>query len=103
MTSAPRSASDLSRSLSRHAETVCRHYLRAGRKEGRYWLVGDTSGTPGRSLYVRLAGPDYGKGAAGKWTDYVARRVMLRPGAGRLFCRGSAGSAQHNLRVRGIA
>lgn len=69
MTNTLRSASDLSRSLSRHAETVCRHYLRAGRKEGRYWLVGDTSGTPGRSLYVRLAGPDYGKGAAGKWTD----------------------------------
>lgn len=64
-----RSASDLSRALSRHAEAICRHYLRAGRKEGRYWLVGDTSGTPGRSLYVRLAGPDYGKGAAGKWTD----------------------------------
>ena len=25
--------------------------------------------TPGRSLYVRLSGPDYGPGAAGKWTD----------------------------------
>jgi hypothetical protein len=25
--------------------------------------------TPGRSLFVRLAGPDNGKGAAGKWTD----------------------------------
>jgi hypothetical protein len=25
--------------------------------------------TPGRSLYVRLTGPDYGPGAAGKWTD----------------------------------
>lgn len=69
MTHSSRSASDLSRALSRNAEAVCRHYLRAGRKEGRYWLVGDTSGTPGRSLYVRLAGPDYGKGAAGKWTD----------------------------------
>jgi hypothetical protein len=28
-----------------------------------------TSGTPGRSLFVRLTGPDSGKGAAGKWTD----------------------------------
>ena len=29
-----------------------------------------TSGTrPGRSLFVRLTGPDCGKGAAGKWTD----------------------------------
>ncbi len=25
--------------------------------------------TPGRSLYVRLRGPDAGRGAAGKWTD----------------------------------
>jgi phage/plasmid primase-like uncharacterized protein len=25
--------------------------------------------TPGRSLFVRLVGPDSGKGAAGKWTD----------------------------------
>jgi hypothetical protein len=63
------SASDLSRRLARHAEAVCRHYLRAGRKQGRYWLVGDIMGSPGRSLYVRLSGPDSGKGAAGKWTD----------------------------------
>ena len=63
------SAGELSRRLSRHAEAVCRHYLKAGRKEGRYWLVGDTSGASGRSLYVRLAGPDSGKGAAGHWTD----------------------------------
>ena len=27
------------------------------------------SNTPGRSLYVRLDGPDHGPGAAGKWTD----------------------------------
>ena len=63
------SAGELARRLSRHAEAVCRHYLKAGRKEGRYWLVGDTSGASGRSLYVRLAGPDSGKGAAGHWTD----------------------------------
>ncbi len=25
--------------------------------------------TPGHSMYVRLSGPEYGKGAAGKWTD----------------------------------
>jgi hypothetical protein len=41
------SASELSRRLARHAEAVCRHYLRAGRKQGRYWLVGDTMGSPG--------------------------------------------------------
>ncbi|HEV2605634.1 MAG TPA: toprim domain-containing protein [Microvirga sp.] len=65
----PDTASDLSRRLSREAETVCRHYLANGRREGRYWLVGDVDNTPGRSLFVRLTGPESGKGAAGKWTD----------------------------------
>jgi hypothetical protein len=62
-------ASDLSRALARNAEAVCRHYLGAGRREGRYWIAGDALGSPGRSLYVRLKGGDHGKGAAGKWTD----------------------------------
>lgn len=60
---------DLARRLARDAEAVCRHYLPHGRRHGRYWLVGDVTGAPGKSLYVRLAGPDYGPGAAGKWTD----------------------------------
>ena len=46
--------------------------------QGRYWLVGDVANTPGRSLFVRLKGPVSGKGAAGKWTEYVALLVMLR-------------------------
>lgn len=62
-------ASDLARTLARNAEAVCRHYLRDGRREGRYWIVGDVYGSPGRSLYVRLKGGEHGKGAAGKWTD----------------------------------
>ena len=65
----PDTASDLARRLARNAEAVCRHYLSNGRRHGRYWLVGDVSNAPGRSLYVRLLGPDCGKGAAGKWTD----------------------------------
>ena len=48
---------------------MCRHYLPNGRREGRHWLVGDVENAPGRSLFVRLAGPEFGKGAAGKWTD----------------------------------
>ena len=63
------SAAEFARRLAREAEAVCRHYLSSGRREGRYWLVGDAGNTPGRSLYVRLRGPDSGKGAAGKWTD----------------------------------
>ena len=99
----PDTASDLARRLARHAEAVCRHYLPAGRREGRYWLVGDIENSPGRSLFVRLRGPESGKGAAGKWTDYVAPRVMLRPRAGRRCCEGLAASPQHNLSPRGVA
>ena len=62
-------ASDLAQRLGRNAEAVCREYLANGRREGRYWLVGDVRNTPGRSMYVRLSGADSGKGAAGKWTD----------------------------------
>ncbi len=51
--------------LGDQAEAVCRHYLPHGRREGRWWIVGDLDDTPGRSLYVRLAPP----GTPGKWTD----------------------------------
>ncbi len=63
------SAAELAHHLAREAEAVCRHYLSNGRRQGRYWLVGDVQNTPGRSLFVRLTGPDAGRGAAGKWTD----------------------------------
>jgi Toprim domain len=62
-----RDASELARRLAREAEAVCRHYLSNGRREGRYWLVGDVENTPGRSLFVRLY--ESPKRPAGKWTD----------------------------------
>jgi hypothetical protein len=62
-------AAELAQHLARHAEDVCRYYLPKGRRNGRYWLTGDVHDTPGRSLYVRIAGPESGPGAAGKWTD----------------------------------
>src|SRR5215470_16602264 len=62
-------AAELAQRLARSAEAVCRYYLSNGHREGRYWIVGDVANTPGRSLFVRLYGPLYGKGAAGKWTD----------------------------------
>lgn len=62
-------AGELARRLAENAEGVCRRYLSNGRREGRYWLVGDARNTPGRSLYVRLSGGPEGRGAAGKWTD----------------------------------
>jgi hypothetical protein len=65
----PRDASELARRLARDAEAVCRHYLSKGRRQGHYWMVGDVRNTPGRSMFVRLSGPDSGPGAAGHWTD----------------------------------
>ena len=58
-------AADLAHRLARDAEAVCRHYLSNGRRHGRWWLVGDADNTPGRSLFVRLHGPERGRGAAG--------------------------------------
>lgn len=63
----PRDASELAHRLAREAEAVCRHYLSNGRREGRYWLIGDVRNTPGRSMFVRLK--ESPKGPAGKWTD----------------------------------
>jgi hypothetical protein len=58
------SASELANRLARDAEAVCRHYLSAGRRAGNYWIVGDTTNSKGKSLYVHLSGP-----RAGRWAD----------------------------------
>jgi len=97
----PDSASDLADRLANNAEAACRHYLSNGRRQGRWWTVGDVHNAPGRSMMVRLTGTD--RGRAGKWTDYVAPTVMLRLRAGRRCCEGSAASPQHNLSLRGVA
>jgi hypothetical protein len=97
----PRDASELAHRLAREAEAVCRHYLSNGKREGRYWLVGDVHNSPGRSMFVRLQ--DSQKGPAGKWTEYVASKIMLRrcdlaPSRRRL-----AASTQHNVSAREVA
>ena len=98
----PRDASDLAHRLARDAETVCRHYLSNGRREGRYWLVGDARNTPGRSMYVRLK--ESPKGPAGKWTEHVAAGVMLRRCDWALFRGRSPARRQHNVGTwRGIS
>jgi hypothetical protein len=63
--------SEVAHRLAQNAEAVCRHYLSNGRREGRTWRVGDVDNTPGRSMAVRLTGPESGPGAAGHWTDFV--------------------------------
>jgi hypothetical protein len=86
-------AGDLARRLARDAEAVCRHYLSNGQHCGHYWVAGDVMNTPGRSLYVRLQGPESGPGAAGKWSEHV----MLRSCDWALFRGRSEASRQHNL------
>jgi hypothetical protein len=90
-----RDASELAGRLAREAEAVCRHYLSNGKREGRYWLVGDVQNTPGRSLFVRLF--ESPKGPAGKWTEYVAPRVMLRRCDRAPSRRRLTASTQHNV------
>ncbi len=62
-------ASEVAEKLADRAEAVCRTYLPKGRKNGNYWMIGDATGAPGKSMHVRLRGPLAGKGAAGKWSD----------------------------------
>ena len=94
-------ASELAIRLGREAEAVCRHYLSSGHRAGRYWLVGDVQNTPGRSMFVRLTGPESGKGAAGKWSEHVAARVMLRGFDFPLLCSWLPPGAQHNISAGG--
>ena len=58
-------AADLAGRLAENAEVVCRHYLSNGRRQGRYWIVGDVVNTRGRSLYVRLHGSTLRPGRRG--------------------------------------
>ena len=44
-------ATEIAAALSARAEDVCRRYLPRGRRQGRYWTIGDTSGAKGRSLF----------------------------------------------------
>jgi hypothetical protein len=95
-------AADLAHRLARDAEAVCRHYLSSGRREGRYWLVGDVRNTPGHSLFVRLKGPESGKGAAGKWTDAATGDHgdlldVIREACGLAEFRDVANEARHFL------
>ncbi|KUM25563.1 DNA primase [Mesorhizobium loti] len=102
----PRDASELSRRLARHAEAVCRHYLSNGRRRGRYWTVGDVRNTPGRSMFVRLSGPESGPGAAGHWTDAASAEYgdlldIIRESCGLIDFRDVADEARRFLAMPG--
>jgi len=98
----PRDAADLSRRLARDAEAVCRHYLSNGRRQGRYWTVGDVRNAPGRSMFVRLCGPESGPGAAGHWTDAASAEHgdlldVIRESCGLIDFRDVAAEARRFL------
>jgi hypothetical protein len=98
----PRDASELAHRLAREAEAVCRHYLPNGRREGRYWLVGDARNTPGRSMFVRLQ--ESSKGPAGKWTDAATGEHgdlldVIRESCGLLDFHDVADEARRFLRL----
>ena len=63
------SATELSRDLATKAEAFCRSYLPNGKLAGGYWKVGDTAGSEGQSLQIRLV--DMYDRQAGRWTDYA--------------------------------
>ncbi|UXN57761.1 toprim domain-containing protein [Phyllobacterium zundukense] len=90
-------ASELSDRLAQNAEAVCRHYLSAGRRAGKYWIVGDVANNKGRSLYVHLTGP-----RAGRWADAATAQFgdlldLVRESCGLIDFRDVAGEARHFL------
>ena len=86
----------LASELARRTLPFCQNYLGAGRRVGDYWLCGDALGTPGRSMFVSLAGR-----YAGKWIDGAGEHG----GQGdlldilRLRCGGSLREASEQARL----
>jgi hypothetical protein len=98
-------ASDLARQLAERAALVCCHYLSNGRRIGRYWIVGDVRNTPGRSMFVRLYGPESGPGAVGHWTDAATAEYgdlldVIRERCGFVDFRDVAEEARRFLSLR---
>ena len=53
-------ATEIAAALSARAEDVCRRYLPRGRKQGRYWTIGDTSGANGSQPWRLQDDPENG-------------------------------------------
>lgn len=97
-----RDAFERARHLAREAEIVCRPSLANRKGEGGDWLLGDVRNQPGRPLFVRLRGPH--KGPAGKWSQHVARPMMVRVCAWMLSHRRSTAFSRPAARaVREVA
>lgn len=59
-------ASEISDRLASQSEQVAAMLLPGGKRAGKFWQAGNTSGEPGESLKVYLSGPK-----AGRWQDYA--------------------------------
>jgi hypothetical protein len=93
----PRDASELARRLAREAEAVCRHYLSNGKREGRYWLVGDVQNTPGRSLFVRLCARLVEKNFGPRCTASFCRKTSSASFLQRTPIRGNGERCERHL------
>jgi hypothetical protein len=65
-------------------------------------MVGDVRNTPGRSMFVRLSGPESGPGAAGHWTDAASAEFgdlldVIRESCGFIDFRDVANEARRFL------
>ena len=93
-----RDASELAHRLAREAEAVCRHYLSNGKREGRYWLVGDAPAlTPDAAFAALLEGRtvlDLAEGVR-------LRRVRVM-GAHRIELSGFTDTMRDRLRAYGL-
>ena len=91
-------AHELSRRLAAQAEAVCRAYLPAGRRSGRYWIAGDAQGARGKSLFVALKGE-----RAGRWQDAASGEYgdlldLIGLNQGFYHLRDTLAEARHFLR-----
>ncbi|BBL73186.1 toprim domain-containing protein [Methylomagnum ishizawai] len=59
--------SEISALLAEQAESVAKHLLPEGKRDGREWRCGSVHGEPGQSLGVHLSGPK-----AGVWADFAS-------------------------------
>jgi Toprim domain len=79
-------AGELARRLGQVAVDVCEKLLPTGHRQGRYWIVGDADGNPGRSTWVILESPyglegnwsDESTGDRGDLVDLIARRCRTQ-------------------------
>jgi twinkle protein len=60
-------AAEISQRLASQAEDIARLLLSGGKRKGREWKAGNTSGEPGESLSVCVVGQK-----AGKWKDFAS-------------------------------